>query len=237
MRERNVGDGDNHNGSNRHASRAALLLLLSLSLLSPAHAAAPAPSSGSSSGGASAAGIYTCVDAHGRTLTADRPIAECIDREQLELGPSGIVRRHIEPPYTPRELAEREARAREAAALAARITDQRRRERALLVRYPNPAAHNHERSEALAQIDAVKQAALTRLSELAEERKKIDEELEFYKKDPTKAPPPLRRQLDDNTQSVNVQNRFISEQEAEKKRVNERFDEERSQLTKLWSQE
>ncbi|OYX12745.1 MAG: DUF4124 domain-containing protein, partial [Acidovorax sp. 32-64-7] len=26
--------------------------------------------------------IYTCVDRQGRRLTADRPIAECLDREQ-----------------------------------------------------------------------------------------------------------------------------------------------------------
>eukprot|EP01036_Dinobryon_divergens_P002704 gene2704-3549_t len=59
-------------------------------------------------------GIFTCTDARGRTLTADRPIAECSDREQRELNPSGSVRRKVEPTYTARELQEREDRAREA---------------------------------------------------------------------------------------------------------------------------
>ncbi|WP_432214584.1 DUF4124 domain-containing protein, partial [Salmonella enterica] len=36
-------------------------------------------------------GIYTCVDAKGRKLTADRPILDCIDREQKELNASGQV--------------------------------------------------------------------------------------------------------------------------------------------------
>jgi hypothetical protein len=180
-------------------------------------------------------GIYTCTDARGRTLTADRPIAECSDREQRELNPSGSVRRKVEPTYTARELQEREDRAREAAVQAARITDERRRERALLVRYPNAATHDRERAEALAQVDAVTQAARKRIAELGDDRKKVDEELEFYKQDPSKAPGSVRRKLEDNTQSVAVQNRFIAEQEDEKKRVNARFDEERVRLKALWS--
>ncbi|BEP65810.1 MULTISPECIES: DUF4124 domain-containing protein [unclassified Variovorax] len=180
-------------------------------------------------------GIYTCVDARGRTLTADRPIAECSDREQRELSPSGTVRRKLEPTYTAREQQEREDRAREAAIQAARLIDERRRERALLVRYPNATTHDRERVEALSQIDAVIQAAKKRLVELADDRKKIDEELEFYKQDTSKAPGAVRRRIEDNTQSVAVQNRFISEQEEEKKRVNARFDEERGRLKTLWS--
>ena len=180
-------------------------------------------------------GIYTCVDARGRTLTADRPIAECSDREQRELSPSGTVRRKLEPTYTAREQQEREDRAREAAIQAARLIDERRRERALLVRYPNATTHDRERVEALSQIDAVIQAAKKRLVELADDRKKIDEELEFYKQDTSKAPGAVRRRIEDNTQSVAVQNRFIAEQEEEKKRVNARFDEERGRLKTLWS--
>lgn len=182
-----------------------------------------------------APGIFTCTDARGRTLTADRPIAECTDREQRELNPSGSVRRKIEPTYTARELQEREDRAREAAIQAARVTDERRRERALLVRYPNAATHDRERADALAQIDVVTQAARKRIVELGEDRKKIDEEMEFYKQDPSKAPGSVRRKIEDNTQSVSVQNRFIAEQEDEKKRVNARFDEERTRLKGLWS--
>ena len=47
----------------------------------------------------------------------------------------------------------------------------------------------------------------------------------------------LRRRLDDNAKSAAVQNRFIGEQEDEKKRVNARFDEERVRLKQLWSGE
>jgi len=207
------------------ASVSLLLAMMSFSGAVHAQATKPDPNAG---------GIYTCTDARGRTLTADRPIADCNDREQRELSPSGLTRRKIEPTYSARELAEREDRAREAAVQAARATDERRRERALLVRYPNAASHDRERNEALVQVDAVIQAAKKRVAELGEDRKKIDEELEFYKHDTSKAPGAVRRKLEDNTQSLAVQNRFITEQEEEKKRVNARFDEERARLKPLW---
>ncbi|WP_435492730.1 DUF4124 domain-containing protein [Variovorax sp. ZT4R33] len=184
---------------------------------------------------AASPGIYSCTDSRGRTITADRPIADCSDREQRELGPSGTVRRTLEPTYTPREQAEREERARLAAMQASRLNEERRRERALLMRYPNPTAHERERSEAMLQIDAVIDAARKRLGELGKERQGIDDEMEFYKKDPSKAPPSLRRKLDESEQSVAIQNRFIAAQEDEKKRVNARFDEERGRLKLLWS--
>lgn len=188
-------------------------------------------------GPANTGSIYSCVDGSGRTITSDRPIPNCLDREQRELNPSGTVRRRLEPNYTARELEQIEARRREAAQAALRAQEERRRERALLIRYPNAASHDRERAEAMTQIDAVIGAARKRLGELADERRKIDGELEFYKKDPSKAPASLRRQVDDNDQSVAVQNRFIGEQDAEKRRVNARFDEERARLVQLWSPE
>ncbi|OUM04517.1 DUF4124 domain-containing protein [Variovorax sp. JS1663] len=203
----------------------------SLTLLLLAAAGAPHAEAQSTAG----PGIYTCVDSRGRTITADRPIADCADREQRELGPSGTTRRKLEPTYTAREQAEREERERQAQLQAQRLQEERRRERALLIRYPNAAAHDRERAEALVQIDAVIQAARKRVSELAEERRRIDDELEFYAKDVGKAPDSLRRKVEDNGKSAMVQNRFIADQEEEKKRVNARFDEERARLRPLWS--
>lgn len=181
-----------------------------------------------------AQGIYSCVDARGRNLTSDRPIAECNDREQRELNPSGTTRRRVEPTYSAVEQAERDAREREVSQHEGRLAEDRRRDRALLVRYPNPQAHERSREEALAQIEAVTNAASKRVDELATQRKEVASQMEFYKKDPTKAPAPLRRLFENNAQSIAAQGRFVSEQEDEKKRVNARFDDERIKLRPLW---
>ncbi len=185
--------------------------------------------------GVSAQGIYSCTDSKGRKITSDRPIADCVDREQLEHNPSGTVRRKVGPTLTAEERAAAEAREREAAEERARRAEEKRRDHALLVRYPNRAVHDAERAEALAQVDAVTKAATKRMGELQQQRKVIETEMEFYQKDPSKAPAPLKRQVDENLQSIGIQTRFIADQEAEKARVNARFDEDLVKLLKLWS--
>ena len=183
-----------------------------------------------------AGGVYTCIDAKGRKLTADRPIPECVDREQKVLNPSGTVRAKVGPTLTAQEKAELEQKEKRAQADQGRAAEEKRRDRALLTRYPNKTVHDQERADALTQIAAVTKAATTRSEELVRQRVAIDEEMEFYKKDPSKAPAYLRRQLDENTQSQSVQKRFIGEQEAEAKRVNVRFDDELGRLRQLWAQ-
>lgn len=180
-------------------------------------------------------GVYTCVDAKGRKLTADRPIPECTDREQKVLNPSGTVKAKVGPTLTAQEKAELEQKEKREREELNRAAEEKRRARALLTRYPNKAVHDQERKEALSQIGVVIQAAKTRLTELARQRVGIDEEMEFYKKDPTKAPAYVRRQLEENNQSQAVQKRFIDEQEAEVRRVNNRFDDELVQLRQLWT--
>ena len=181
-------------------------------------------------------GVYTCIDAKGRKLTADRPIVECIDREQKVLNPSGTVRAKVGPSLTAQEKIELEQKEKREAEERNRTAEEKRRDRALLTRYPNKGVHDQERAEALAQIEVVTKAAATRLTELARQRVAIDEEMEFYKKDPTKAPVYVRRQLEENTQSQSVQKRFMAEQEAESRRVNARFDDELVRLRQLWAQ-
>ena len=181
-------------------------------------------------------GVYTCIDAEGRKLTADRPIVECIDREQKVLNPSGTVRAKVGPSLTAQEKIELEQKEKREAEERNRTAEEKRRDRALLTRYPNKGVHDQERAEALAQIEVVTKAAATRLTELARQRVAIDEEMEFYKKDPTKAPAYVRRQLEENTQSQSVQKRFMAEQEAESRRVNARFDDELVRLRQLWAQ-
>lgn len=180
-------------------------------------------------------GIYTCVDAKGRNLTSDRPIAECADREQKMLNPSGTLKARVGPNLTAQERTELEAKEKAAQEELARINEEKRRDRALLVRYPSRAVHDKERAVALAQIGVVRQAAVTRVEELQRQRAAVMDEMEFYKKDPSKAPPLVRRQVEDVAHSLSVQARFIADQDAEIKRVNARFDEELVRLKQLWA--
>jgi Domain of unknown function (DUF4124) len=187
------------------------------------------------SGLAAAQGIYTCTDSNGRRITADRPIAECTDRVQRELSKTGTVKREIGPSLTAQERAVQEEKEKAVREASAREAENKRRDRALLLRYPSRTVHDQERATALAQIDEVIKAASKRTVELAEQRDAINLEMEFYAKDPGKAPFALTRRIEENDKSVAVQKTFIGEQDQEKKRVNLRFDEELVKLKQLWA--
>ncbi len=180
-------------------------------------------------------GIYICTDAHGRKLTSDRPIPECIDREQKVLNPSGTVKSKVGPTLTAQEHVELDAKEKAELEERARQSEEKRRDRALQIRYPTRAVHDKERAEALAQIRVVRQASVNRLQELLRQRAVIDTEMEFYKKDPNKAPPSVRRLMDEVNHSMAVQERFITDQDGEVQRVNARFDEELLRLKQLWA--
>lgn len=215
----------------------ALLVLAVLVGVCGLGASSPAWAQGSGQGAVYGSnGIYTCIDAKGRKLTADRPIPECADREQRVLNPSGTVRAVVGPSLTGPERAQLEARRQREAEEAARLAEEKRRERALVARYPNRSVHDKERAEALAQVAVVRQAALNRIDELKRQRKSLDTELEFYAQNPGRAPASLKRQMDDNERSRVVQEKFVSEQDAEMARVNARFDEELVRLQQLWAQ-
>ena len=117
-------------------------------------------------GAPAAMGIYTCVDAQGHRLTSDRPIADCISREQRVLNRDGSVQRVVPPTLTADERAEREAAERRAELARAGQADAVRRDRNLVARFPNEAAHRKSRESALDTVRLATKATEHRLKEL-----------------------------------------------------------------------
>ncbi len=191
-----------------------------------AQSTAPRPASGA---------IYTCIDAQGRLLSSDRPIAECRDRVQRELTPTGTVRRVIPPPPTPEEREREAARQRSEAEAAARAAEERRREQLLLARYPDEATHQRARAAALQQVQAVIDSARQHTAQLEREKQRLDEELEFYRRDPASAPPALKQRMAQNAEQRQLQAQFLADQEREKTRIEERYDAELRTLRRLWA--
>lgn len=191
----------------------------------PLRAAEPAASG--------AAAIYSCTDDKGHKLTSDRPIADCLTREQRVLNRDGSLRKVQPPTPTADERAEQEAADRRAALTRAAQADAVRRDRNLMTRFPNEAAHRKAREAAL---DTVRMAARTtelRLKELASERKPLLEEAEFYRG--RQLPARLRQQLDANDAAVEAQRSSTLNQEAELVRINKLYDLELEHLRKLWA--
>lgn len=181
-----------------------------------------------------AQGIYTCIDGKGRKITSDRPIAECMDRAQKEISPAGTVKRVLAPPPTPQERAALEEKEKAEADARSRAAEEKLRDRALMTRYPDRASHDRERALALEVVNDTLKTATKRSEDLAVQRKSITTELEFYKSSPGKAPPALKRRLDETDGNIAAQKRLLAEQETEKKRITQRFELEAAKLKPQW---
>jgi hypothetical protein len=108
-----------------------------------------------------------------------------------------------------------------------------RRDRNLMVRYPNEAAHKKARAKALDDVRNAVAQSEKRLAALASERKPLLDEAEFYvgKQMPAK----LKQQLDANEAATEAQRSLIQNQQAESGRINALFDAEAVHLRKLWA--
>ncbi len=178
-------------------------------------------------------GIFVCVDAKGRRITSDRPIPECLDREQRELSATGITKRIVPPSLTGDERARDEALAQQEVAARNKEADAKRRDRALLARYPSQRHHDAEREKQLSLVDGAIVVIEQRGGALRKQQQSIQDEMEFYKADPAKAPAWLKHRAADNAEQQANQKRLVADQMDEKKRINARFDEELARLKQL----
>lgn len=177
--------------------------------------------------------IYDCIDAHGKRVRSDRPIPECNNREQRELNPDGSVRRIVPPTPTADERADMEAKEREANAERVARNDAIRRDRNLVARFPNEAAHNKARAKALDDVRNAVRISEARITLLQVERKPLLDEAEFYVNKPM--PSKLKNALDANDASLEAQKSLVQNQQSEVVRINALYDAELARLKKLWA--
>ncbi len=168
--------------------------------------------------------LYVCTTAAGKTITADRPPLECQDRPVRELRSDGSVRRVIEPPMTAEQRAARDAEAKRQVEEHERQRSQMRRDLSLLETYAHESEIEASRNRALADRQVLIERASKRMDELKRERKRLDNESEFYTK--RELPEKLKRSLANNNEMVSAQQKSISDTRADMQRVNERYDAE-----------
>ena len=177
--------------------------------------------------------IFQCTTAQGRTLTSDRLILECNDREQLVFSGSGTLIRVVPPSLTADERAAADAkRDRERAIQDARAEHQRR-DRQLMLRFANEKSHQRAREQALDPVETASRAIHKRLELLAEDRVPLDREAEFYVGKPL--PVSLKRQYDTIEATETGLQTALDAQAEEVARINELYDIELERLKKLWA--
>ena len=182
---------------------------------------------------ASGPGIYSCVDDRGNRITSDRPIAECVAKEQRVLNKDGSLKGVRPPTLTADERAEQEAKERKEAEARAAQADAVRRDRNLKARYPNEESHRKAREAALDSVRLAVRNSESRLKELIAERKPLMDEAEFYAG--RTMPLKLRQQIDANDAATEAQKAAMANQQSELVRINRIYDVELERLRRLWA--
>ncbi len=182
---------------------------------------------------AQAAGIYSCVDATGKRYTSDRPIAECLDREQRVLNKDGSQRQTLPPRMNAEERALSEERQRLQDQAQAAQKDAVRRDRNLMLRFPDEPSHNKAREAALDDLRRGVALSERRLQDLLDERQPMLAETEFYKG--RRLPFKLKSKLEANDAQQQAQRDIIQNQNAETVRINALYDAELARLRRLWA--
>jgi hypothetical protein len=182
---------------------------------------------------AQSGGIYSCIDDKGRRLTSDRPIPECLAKEQRVLNRDGSLKELRAPEVTPEERAQQEVRERQLAEQRAAQAEVVRRDRNLLQRYRDEAAHRRARDAALEPSRSAQASLQERVAELNRERAPLLAETEFYKGKPL--PARLKSRLDANDAALAALRDSSAAQQAEAARVNRLYDVELERLRRLWA--
>lgn len=187
-------------------------------------AQAPAPPIGT---------LYTCT-ANGKTYTADRPPTECANSDMRELNRDGSVRRVIPRPLTIDEQRARALEAKKRYEEEEKSLAQRRRDRSLLEAYASEAEIEAIRKKSLEGAEQIIRRSQERAKSLAEDRKRLDDEAEFFKK--REQPDSLKRAYALNAQAITGEEKIVAEARGEVARINERFDAEKARFRELVAQ-
>ena len=179
----------------------------------------------------SASRIYTCRDASGKTLTSDRPIAECQGREGRVLSTQGTTVKKIDAPLTAEQEAARDAEEVKKKEDAVKRSEQLRKDKALLNTYQNLDDLESKRQRALLQVEREMKDAERRVSFLEKQELELKQEEEFFKK--KQMPADLKRKLDENEGALRAERSLLRSKKDEIGQVNVKFDEDKKRYVEL----
>lgn len=171
----------------------------------------------------SQAQIFTCKDASGRMLSADRPIQECANRPMREMSREGWVRREIPAPLTAEQKQQLQLQQEQRKAQQAALDEQRQFDRVLMLRYSSEASIEAARKRELRSQQEKLEEAARLVSDAQRSSAEVRAEAEFHKKKNI-LPANLLQKRDLAEQAIRSGQQDISQIEAAIVQTNVRYD-------------
>ena len=178
------------------------------------------------------AAFYRCVVPGGATNTSNTAILDCKGELSVQQQP-GAPWVPVES-MSPQEKAARNEEKRKADIAAKAVLDAAKADGALVAKYPNEAAHRKAREDERSGILKGLVVPDRRIRELAEARKPLTSEAEFYSK-PGTIPIALQRKLEENDALVAAQTVAIKQTREQEAEMDKRRDAELARLKSLWA--
>ena len=174
--------------------------------------------------------VFCCMD-NGHQVCGDVLPMQCFGKSYREMSPQGTVRRIVEAPLTPEQLARRDAEERARRTELARQRAELRRNQSLLETYSSVADIEARRDRAVEGVDQDLKRAEARHAQLQKKRESLSREAEFYQKRPM--PIPLAAALRESDSELAAQASVIEAKKREIDAIRSRYEQDRLRYIKL----
>ena len=185
-------------------------------------------------GATQAANMYCCQDPNsGRRVCSDNLPEQCRGRPYRILDGGGNLIKEVEAPLTPEQKAERLAEEKKRRQEEAAIREQRRKDQALLDTYGSlqDIEVARTRSEGLAK-EAIRQTE-EKISLIRQQRKKWENEAEFYKKG--NMPPEVEKGLREADYELRAYTTLLESKTKELDLIRAKYEEDRRRYLDITS--
>ncbi len=175
--------------------------------------------------------IFCCINEAGRQVCGDVLPTACYGRAYRELGYGGRPARTVEAPLTAEQRAQRAAEEQRRSEQERLLNEQRRKDQALLNTYGSEKDIEIMRSRAERDLATAIKAAEERIAEIRRQRKKFEDEAEFYRK--RQLPADVAKGLRDTDQEIRAQESVIESKKKDLDAIRLKYDEDLRRFVEL----
>ena len=174
--------------------------------------------------------VFCCTD-NGHQVCGDVLPLQCYGKGYREVSPQGTVRRLVEAPLTPEQLARREAEERARRAEIASRRAELRRNQSLLETYSSVADIETRRDRAIEAVATELKQAEARRALMLKKREGLNREAEFYQK--RHMPPALAAALRESDSELNAQGLLVEAKRRDIEAIRSRYEQDRTRYIML----
>jgi len=174
---------------------------------------------------------YTCVTKSGHNVRGDLPPPECKDRDVRVLNPDGSLKEIIPAPLTPEQRKKHREEEQVQRQEEEKERAQAQKDRSLLETYGSVEEIDSARDRAIYGRQGLINRAEQRLKQYERERKRLDDEAEFYAK--REMPADLKQAYESNAALTKQQEKIRTDAQHEIEQIKERFAAERMRYLDL----